>query len=200
MSRVVSLLSWFVPAPMTASPPAHSLLSILRRPAIWLTLGLLLVVPLVVWAACDDRSRSLLLNTLILAAVVCALSVPVGAAAAFLLVRTDLPLRYLFGCLLGGMLLMPLYLQAAGWQAGFGLDGWYSLASGGQAWLMGWRGALWVHALASIPWVTLIVGLGLQFVEPELEEQALLEEAYGKSCLASLCRAPHCRWLQPSYG
>src|SRR5262249_31914779 len=111
----------------------------------------------------------------LLASVVGAVSIPIGAVLAFLLVRTDLPGRCLFACLLGGMLLMPLYLQAASWQAGFGLDGWYSLSSGGQAWLMGWRGALWVHILASLPWVTLIIGLGLRFAEPELEEQVLLD-------------------------
>jgi iron(III) transport system permease protein len=147
----------------------------LRRRANWLAVGVLVIVPLVVWAACEDRSRSLLVNTMLLAGGVCAVSVPLGAAAALLLVRTDLPGRRLFGCLLGGMLLVPLYLQAAGWQAGFGLEGWYSLASSGHALLAGWRGALWVHTLAAIPWVTLIVGVGLRFVEPELEEQALLD-------------------------
>lgn len=141
----------------------------------WFAPVLLVSACLAVWAACDERSRSLLSNTLFLASIVCAMSVPAGAMLAFLLVRTDLPGRRLFACLLGGMLLMPLYLQAGSWQAGFGLDGWYSLRSGSEAWLMGWRGALWVHILAALPWVTLIIGLGLRFVETELEEQALLD-------------------------
>src|SRR5437763_505491 len=132
MSRVVSPPYSIISTLMNALRPALSLLSTLRRPAIWLVLGLLAFVPLVVWAACDDRSRSLLLNTIFLSSVVCVVSIPVGTIVAFLLVRTDLPFRRLFGSLLGGMLLMPLYLQAAGWQAGFGLDGWYSLTSGDQ--------------------------------------------------------------------
>jgi iron(III) transport system permease protein len=160
---------------MSPAQRSPSLLSTMGRLAIWFALGLAAIACLAVWAACDERSRSLLLNTLLLASVVCAVSVPIGAALAFLLIRTDLPGRRIFACLLGGMLLMPLYLQAGSWQAGFGLDGWYSLNSGGQAWLMGWRGAIWVHILASLPWVTLIIGLGLRFVEPELEEQALLD-------------------------
>ena len=41
--------------------------------------------------------------------------------------------------------------------------------------LSGWRGAVWVHALAAIPWVALIVGMALRFVEPELEEAAMLD-------------------------
>jgi iron(III) transport system permease protein len=43
--------------------------------------------------------------------------------------------------------------------------------------LIGHLGAAVVHALAALPWVVLIVGVGLCAVEPELEESALL--AYG---------------------
>jgi iron(III) transport system permease protein len=80
--------------------------------------------------------------------------------------------------LLGWLLIVPLYLQAAAWQSGFGLYGWYTLAFGeslDKPWLTGWRGAIWVHAVASIPWVTLIVGLASRQVEPQLEEAALLD-------------------------
>ncbi|MEO8498680.1 MAG: hypothetical protein ABI614_26765, partial [Planctomycetota bacterium] len=75
------------------------------------------------------------------------------------------------------MLFVPIYLQAAGWDAGFGKQGWYSFAHGSVAApiLDGWRAAIWIHAMAAIPWVILIVGLGLWLVEPELEEAALLD-------------------------
>jgi iron(III) transport system permease protein len=92
-----------------------------------------------------------------------------------LLVRTDLPGRKIGLLLTGLMLAVPLYLQAAAWQAGFGLQGWATMAFGFPYWLEGWTGAIWVHTVAAIPWTTAIVGLGFWMVEPELEEQALLE-------------------------
>jgi iron(III) transport system permease protein len=73
------------------------------------------------------------------------------------------------------VLFVPVYLQAAAWQAGFGVQGWYTLVSHSEAWLAGWTGAAWVHAMAAVPWVVLIVGAGLRLAEPELEEQALLD-------------------------
>jgi iron(III) transport system permease protein len=44
------------------------------------------------------------------------------------------------------------------------------------------RGAIVVHAAAAVPWVMLIVGLGLRLVERELEEQALLDAAPARVC------------------
>ncbi|OHB79298.1 MAG: hypothetical protein A2W31_15735, partial [Planctomycetes bacterium RBG_16_64_10] len=75
---------------------------------------------------------------------------------------------------------VPLYLQAAGWQAGFGLGGWWPAMLPTAPWLCGWPGAIWVHGVAAIPWVVLIVGVGLRFVEPELEEQAVLDGTPGQ--------------------
>ncbi len=43
--------------------------------------------------------------------------------------------------------------------------------------LVGRFGAAVVHALAALPWVVLIEGVGLSAVEPELEESARLEMA-----------------------
>ncbi len=78
------------------------------------------------------------------------------------------------------MLFVPLYLQAAAWEAGFGLQGWYTALAGGNVLLEGWRGAIAIHTLAAIPWVVLIVGVGLLLVEPELEEAALLDGTPGQ--------------------
>ena len=94
---------------------------------------------------------------------------------AFLLVRTDVRGRRLATIVLLAMLFTPLYLQAAAWQAGFGVQGWYTLWIGGPPLVAGWRGAILIHAAAAIPWVVLIVGVGLLLAEPELEEEALLD-------------------------
>lgn len=123
----------------------------------------------------DARTTALLLNTLVLATAVCAVSVPLGTAAAWLVARTDLPGRKTAVAMAALMLFIPLYLQAAAWDSGFGLQGWHTLIFEGPVWLEGFRAAVWIHAAAALPWVVLIVGLGLRLVEPELEEQALLD-------------------------
>jgi len=123
----------------------------------------------------DPRTFTLALNTLRLAGAVCAVGVPLGTLLAWLLVRTDLLGRRLWLALLALMLFVPLYLQTAAWQAGFGLQGWYTLAGFAPALLEGWAGAISIHAAAALPWVVLIVGFGLANVERELEESALLD-------------------------
>ncbi|MEN6449640.1 MAG: ABC transporter permease subunit [Thermoguttaceae bacterium] len=123
----------------------------------------------------DQRTLSLLLNTTLLAAATCAISVPLGTFLAWLLVRTDLPGRRLGLAALGLMLFVPLYLQAAAWQAGFGLQGWATISHFAPLLLEGWRGAIWVHSTAAVPWVVLIAGFGLSRAEPELEESAALD-------------------------
>lgn len=132
------------------------------------------------------RTWSLALNTLLLCGATCAISLPLGSALAWLLTRTDLPGRRIGMLLLGLMLFVPLYLQAAAWHAGFGVQGWFTSAVALPAWLQqwtlleGWRAAIWIHSMAAVPWVALIVGLGLGMVEPELEEQALLDGSPGQ--------------------
>ncbi|HUG66448.1 MAG TPA: hypothetical protein VMM76_01775 [Pirellulaceae bacterium] len=125
----------------------------------------------------DPRAWLLIRNTVALACGATAIAVPIGAALAFLLLRTDFPGRTILLVIFGSMLFVPIYLQAAGWDAGFGKQGWYSFAYGSAAvpLLDGWRAAIWIHGVAAIPWVILIAGLGLWLVEPELEEAAMLD-------------------------
>ena len=116
--------------------------------------------------------------TLLLAAGTCVISLPLGTAFAMLLRRTDVFGRRLALAVAGGMLMVPLYLQAAAWDAGFGQLGWYSSVSAGPAFpplLSGWTAAIWVHGMAAVPWVVLLVSIALAGVEPELEEDALLD-------------------------
>ncbi len=150
-----------------------------RRWGSLLALGVVVAVGLAFWLA-DARVASLLRNTLWLVLGTWAIALPLGTLLALLLVKTDLPGRRAAAVVLGALLLVPLYLQAAAWQAGFGLQGWYTLAFETPPLLESWRGAIWVHALAAVPWVTLIVGVGLAAVEPELEEEALLDALPGQ--------------------
>jgi iron(III) transport system permease protein len=132
----------------------------------------------VLWFINPRVGQSLWINTLFLAAGACALAVPVGTLAALLIVKTNAPLRGAAAMLLGGMLLMPLFLIAGAWDAGFGIQGWHTLIKNPhlahEPWLAGWRAAVWIHGLAAVPWVALIVAAGLRAVEAELEEAATL--------------------------
>ncbi len=125
--------------------------------------------------ALDSRASSLLRNSLLLVAGTWAGSLPLGIVLAWVLVRTDLPGRGIALLLFGLMLFVPLYLQAAAWQAGFGLQGWCTAVWKSPPLLEGWRGVLWIHGVTALPWIVLIVGAGLRRMEPELEEQALLD-------------------------
>lgn len=125
----------------------------------------------------DARTQHMLANSLTLAGGACAMALPLGTALAVVIARTDALGRRAAAMLLGALLLLPLYVQLAGWDALAGKNGWYTLAYGsiGEPWLSGMTAAVWVHGMAAVPWVALIVGAGLRLVEPELEEAALLD-------------------------
>lgn len=127
------------------------------------------------WAS--QRERALAAQTLRLVAGGVGLSLLAGVPLAVLLARTDLPGRRALAAVLAVLLVLPLYVQTAAWQAGFGLAGWLTSSGWGPPLLDGMRGAIWVHAAAAVPWIVLIAGAGLRRVEPELEEQALLDAA-----------------------
>ncbi len=123
----------------------------------------------------DPRTRSLAATTLQLVGSVVAVSLLFGVPLAILLVRTNAVGRKAAFWCLTVLMLLPLYVQAAGWQAGFGLQGWFTLLAGGRTLLQGFPAAVWIHSAAAIPWIVVLVGLGLWFAEPELEESASLE-------------------------
>ena len=141
----------------------------------------LLIVAISIFTAfwiSPPATDELLRNTLLLAGLVILSSVPVGIVLAVLLYGTDLPGRHFFRMILIVMLFMPAYLQVAGWNAGFGLQGWFSrvvLLSEATAPLEEWRGAVFLHAVIALPWVTLILGTGLSRIPKHLTEQTLLE-------------------------
>jgi iron(III) transport system permease protein len=124
----------------------------------------------------EPRVGHLWINTAWLAAGACFVALPLGTLAAILIFKTDVPGRMPAALLFVGMLFVPLYLVAGAWDAGFGIQGWHTLAVNPhlahEPWLRGWRAAIWVHGLAAVPWVVLILGAGLRAVEAEIEEDA----------------------------
>lgn len=127
--------------------------------------------------ATDPLSRSLLTNSLLLAVGACAIALPLGMLLAVLVAKTNVVGRPLAVALIGMLLVLPLLAHLSGWDALFGKLGWLSFETGNIAapFLSGMRGAVWVHGMAAVPWVTLIVSLGLLLVDPRLEEAALLD-------------------------
>jgi iron(III) transport system permease protein len=148
-------------------------------PALRLLILAWIAAVLLLWL--DATGRMLALNSLWLLAGTLALALPLGIGVALLLTRTDLPGRRLWWTLVLLQLFVPLYVHAAAWDAGFGLDGWFTkflkwAVPGSELFvpLAKWRGALWVHVVSALPWIVAIVGVSLRMVERELEEAALL--------------------------
>ena len=122
-------------------------------------------------------------NTLLATGLCIAIALPVGAWLAVLLTRSNVWGRRWAGLAVASQLAIPLYVFAGGWSAGLGLQGWLRLADwlgpSGVGWMQGWWGSLLavglIHALASLPWVCLILSLGLLRSDRNEEETALLE-------------------------
>src|SRR5262249_29343976 len=118
------------------------------------------------------------------------LTLPLGVAGAVLLYRSDLPWRRSLRFLTVLTLFVPLPLFTSAWQATLGIGGWMPLSiwttptptvpglpfnlPPWEPWARGLGEAIWIHAIAGLPWVVWIVGQGLGWVERELEEDALL--------------------------
>src|SRR5438477_6161216 len=116
------------------------------------------------------------INSAILAVGSVSIALPLGTLLAILLARFDVPGRRIAAAAVGVLLFLPLYVQLSAWDAALGKLGWFTLAHGSLAHplLAGMRGAIFVHGVAAIPWVTLLVGIGLLQVDPAQEEAALL--------------------------
>jgi iron(III) transport system permease protein len=124
----------------------------------------------------EPRVARLWLNTAQLAMGACFVAVPTGVIAAALIFKVDAPGGKFASLVFVGMLFVPLYVVTGAWDAGFGIQGWYTLSTNPHLahdpWLSGWRAAVWVHGVAGVPWVVLIVGSALRAVEAEIEEDA----------------------------
>jgi iron(III) transport system permease protein len=155
---------------MNPTPPS-------KRRITWILLasaGILLVAALIFG---DNRVRGLVRNTSLLVAAVTFISLPIGTAVAFLLARFQLFGRSIVTLGWGAAIFIPIYLQAAAWEAGFGSQGWFSLQQieFHRPLLDGWYGAIWIHAMAAIPWVTVIMFVSFRYPAKRLEEAASLD-------------------------
>jgi iron(III) transport system permease protein len=123
-----------------------------------------------------DVARPILLarESALLVAATTAIVLPSGALLALVLFRTDVLGRGLLLAVIALAAFVPLPLHATAWLGAMGNVGRVQFLGMGPL-LVGRTGAAIVHSLAVLPWVVLIVGVGLRAVEPELEESALLD-------------------------
>jgi len=143
------------------APMLAPLVDLIERPGAW-----------DVWSEWD-RLLPLIGNTLLVMAGSAVLALVLGGIAAFLIVRTDVPGRRAWALLLAVGLFIPLPLLTCGWYLLAQFADW-----GLPALWPAWQrilGAAWLHGLLGVPWSALVIGLGLAWIEPELEETARLE-------------------------
>jgi len=119
------------------------------------------------------RQLSLFINSVKLVSLTELIAFPIAIPLAFLVFRTNVRGRrgILFLIILAA--LVPLPLHATSWIGGFGNLG-RSQALGARPLIAGLPGAAFVHAMALLPLMVLILGVGFRGVETELEEFALL--------------------------
>lgn len=137
----------------------------------------LLVALLGCLLAAGERVRGILWNTCWLSGASATIAVPLGVIVALLLTKTDLPGRRPLLAAFAVLLFMPLYLHAAGWQAALGVAGWFTPQASSpltRPWIDGWRGTIWIHAMAAVPWVVCMVAGALRWLPNEAEQAASL--------------------------
>ncbi len=118
------------------------------------------------------RNSGPVAHTAALVAAVWILALPLGATSGWVATRSGAPgARWLWRASLVSAML-PAYVHAAAWNAGFGQQGWWTNRSGTAALVAGFWGAAWVHGVMAVAWVTLVTGVGFLAVERCLEEAA----------------------------
>ena len=114
----------------------------------------------------SDRVGGFVSTTLRLALAVTALNLVLGVGMAWLVERTDLPARRLFGMAAALPLVVPTYVAALAFKAAFGPRGLLM----DVPWLVGFWGATLALGLSTYPYVYLLARSTLATTDPALEE------------------------------
>ncbi len=124
-----------------------------------------------IWTADDfHRLARLLANTLALCLATTALTLPVGTTLAVVLFRTEFFGRRFLLAFLAFLLFLPLPILIASWQGILEID--LRRLSLERPLSVGLPAAIWIQSLAVLPWAIFLIGVGLSWVEPEIEEEA----------------------------
>lgn len=120
------------------------------------------------------RTGRLALETIKLVGLTELIALPPGIAVGLIVFRTDAWGRRALLILVGASLFVPMPLHALAWLGSFG-NMRQSQALGSGPILAGLPGAAFVHAMAALPWVAIVAGVGMRTVERDLEEAAMLD-------------------------
>jgi iron(III) transport system permease protein len=115
--------------------------------------------------------------TLLISGIAAILAPILGSVAAYGLIVVRPYGWRVAAALLASFLLVPVYVQATAWSAGFGSQGWLRLSQVDAAkhpWY-GVAAVVWIHTAAATPYCFLIAALGLQRARDAAYEQALVE-------------------------
>jgi iron(III) transport system permease protein len=108
-------------------------------------------------------------HTAAVAGAVAALALAIGVPLGFLLGRSDVRGRAAVLVLHAFPIFLPPFLLALGWTHVWGAQGWLGSPATAR-WLYGTGGAIAVTALALAPVVTVLTALGLDAIDPAIEE------------------------------
>lgn len=121
-------------------------------------------------------------NTIVVAAWVGVLASAAGACVAWLVTRTDLPLRRLIRSLVIASFVTPPFLGAFAWEmlagpnAGF-LNKWYRMLSGSQGHLFNIyteAGLIFVMTLYTFPYASTVIANALELIPGDVEDAAAI--------------------------
>jgi iron(III) transport system permease protein len=125
-----------------------------------------------------DRTVALALRSAGLAAAVTTAGILIGVPLAWLTVRTDLPMRRIWGVLVALPLVIPSYVGAFALIAALGPRGMLQDVLEGPLGIerlpdiSGWPGAFLALTLFTYPYVFLLVAAGIRGLDPSVEEAA----------------------------
>ena len=118
-----------------------------------------------------------LVNSVLVCFGAAGLAVTVGLSMALLTTCFRVPLRHILSLCMLSLILVPVYVQATAWSAGFGVQGWFRLSQVAAAIspVRAIASVVWIHGTASAPFCFLLCWLGLSRAMDFNTRQALLD-------------------------
>jgi iron(III) transport system permease protein len=117
------------------------------------------------------------IHTLLISGGAGLLATFLAAILSFGIFFVRIPLGRWCGAWVSSMLLIPVYVQATAWSAGFGIQGWWRLSQVDAAKAPWWGilSVIWIHAVAALPACFLILSYGWHRMRDGTYEQAWSE-------------------------
>lgn len=144
----------------------------------FLLLGWTIASLALVWfiVRADDYDRAIALNTLLLGTMAATVSLPLGFGLAWCSCGNRIYNRLILLAIVS-LLAIPVFLHVSSWDAAIGRMGWIKNfnAETFQPLISGWTAAAWIHGVAAVPQVAIILLIGLSVSNSSVEEQALLD-------------------------